>query len=492
MGRELQIRRRGRFRYSLSLAEQREDPSLSFNQWAELINSFTFQGLRYTTPGGAQEDVGTNFSGMARGAYRSNGVVFATILVRQSLFSEARFQFRRFQKGRPQNLFGGSELAPLENPGQARTTGDLLSEAIVYHDIGGNWFGTNRYGGIKSLRPDWMTFIAGSPESDASIWDPSTELLGYSYQPGGPGSGEEPIGFLPEEIAHFAMVKDPEARFRGMSWLTPIVREVMADKAFTDHKLNHLEHGATPNLVVKTTFEDLERMMPWVEKFREQHEGSHNAARTLFLGAGQDAVPVGTNLKDLDFKAVQGAGETRIAAAGGVPPVIIGLSEGLEAATYSNYALAMRRFADVTMRPLWRNFAASVSNLITVPSGAELWYDTRDIAALRQDELEAAEVRQRNAATIASYIINGWTPESARDAVLANDESLLEHTGLVSVQLQEPGSDTGGALPTLPGTPGEKPTAKKAPADNGRDHALDMLAELAFAGVGKDLDGDGD
>jgi hypothetical protein len=59
-------------------------------------------------------------------------------------------------------------------------------------------------------------------------------------------------------------------------------------------------------------------------------------------------------MKQIDFKVTQGHGETRIAAAAGVPPIIVGLSEGLEAATYSNYGQARRRFADVTMRPLWR------------------------------------------------------------------------------------------------------------------------------------------
>jgi hypothetical protein len=56
----------------------------------------------------------------------------------------------------------------------------------LHADLAGNWFGTNRYGGIKTLRPDWVTIIAGSPNSDATIWDPSVEVAGYAYQPGGP------------------------------------------------------------------------------------------------------------------------------------------------------------------------------------------------------------------------------------------------------------------------------------------------------------------
>ena len=38
--------------------------------------------------------------------------------------------------------------------------------------------------------------------------------------------------------------------------------------------------------------------------------------------AGADVTPVGSNLKDIDFKSVRGGGETRIAAAAQVPPII--------------------------------------------------------------------------------------------------------------------------------------------------------------------------
>jgi hypothetical protein len=68
---------------------------------------------------------------------------------------------------------------------------------------------------------------------------------------------------------------------------------------------------------------------------KENHAGADNAWKTLNLYPGADVTVVGANLKDIDFKNVRGGGETRIAAAAGVPPVIVGLSEGLAAATYS-------------------------------------------------------------------------------------------------------------------------------------------------------------
>jgi hypothetical protein len=82
----------------------------------------------------------------------------------------------------------------------------------------------------------------------------------------------------------------------------------------------------------------------------------------MFLGGGADAKVVGSDLKQIDFKVTQGHGETRIAAAAGSRRSSSGCPKGLDSATYSNYAQARRRFADMTMRPLWRNAAGSLGD----------------------------------------------------------------------------------------------------------------------------------
>jgi hypothetical protein len=464
VGRELVVQRKGRFRFGLAQAETRSDPGIAFQDWVDLVTSMTYQGVQYSMPSQAQEEIAANFGGFARAGYKGNAVVFACMALRMQTFSAPRFQFRRLNGGVFGDYFGTDALAPLETPGPGQTTADLLTRMILHADLGGNWFGTNRYGGIVTLQPNWMTIVAGSEKADASLWDPQTKVAGYMYQPGGPGSGEDPIVFLPEEIAHFAPLPDPEARFRGMSWLTPVIREIMADKAFTDHKLAFTEHGATPNMLVKFPVDDVAKYDHWIEKFREQHEGAHNALKTLFLGAGMDATPIGTNLQELDLRSVQGAGETRVAAAAGAPPVLVGLSEGLAAATYSNYGMARRRFGDMTMYPLWTNASGSLSPLISVPARSVLAIDPRHVAFLQEDQKDAAEIMQRKIAAIGSAIINGFDPDSAVQAVAANDETKLVHTGLVSVQLQEPGTSIppdgntngngSGALPTLPSKAG--------------------------------------
>ena len=90
---------------------------------------------------------------------------------------------------------------------------------------------------------------------------------------------------------------------------------------------------------------DRDAVQRWAEEMQDKYGGARNAYKTLNLYPGADPVVVGSNLKDIDFKNVRGGGETRIAAAAGVPPVIVGLSEGLAAATYSNYGQARRRLS---------------------------------------------------------------------------------------------------------------------------------------------------
>lgn len=439
-------------------APETRNASLTVSEYVQLLNTVAYQGNTYQL-GGRQEEIGGDFRSLAAGAYQRNGVVFACMLVRQLLFSEARFQFRRIRNGRPGDLFGTEELRPLEQPWPGATTGDLLTRMLQDHDLAGNAFVARRGDRLRRLRPDWVTIVLGSEDDpDGAAFDVDADVLGYMYHPGGRLSGREPVALLPFEVAHFATVPDPVAAYRGMSWLNPVVTEIMADKAATAHKLKFFENGATSNTFIALSPElKAAAFNEWVEIFREQHEGLENAYKTIILGGGADAKVIGLDFQQMEFKATQGAGETRIAAAAGVPPVIVGLSEGLQAATYSNYGQARRRFADGTMRPLWRSAAGSLAQIIRVPPDAMLWYDDRDIPFLQEDMRDAAEIQGQQASTIRQLIDAGYEADSVVDAVTNTDWSRLKHSGLFSVQLQPPGEGT----PPVDTSNGEPPPERK-------------------------------
>jgi phage portal protein BeeE len=248
------------------------------------------------------------------------------------------------------------------------------------------------------------------------------------------------VALLRDEVAHHAPMPDPLATYRGMSWLTPVVREIQNDQLMTTHKRKFFENGATPNMVIKgIEARSNEEFLKKVEMIEGSHSGVANAYRTLYMTPGADATVVGRDMKQLDFKVVQGAGETRIAAAAGVPPVIVGLSEGLQGSSLNagNYGQARRRFADGTMHPLWQNAAGSFEHLVPPPGPAQrLWYDSRDVPFLREDRDAAAKIQQAQAATMRLLVDGAWKPESVVAAVDAEDWGLLEHTGIPTVQVQ--------------------------------------------------------
>ena len=423
--------------------------------WETYQSFFTYNSQLYpfgvqTTMRGDKEEILPDFPGLSAQAYGANPVVFACTSLRMDVFSEARIQFQEIRKGRPGQLFGDQSLSLIEQPGGAnssQTTADLMARALQDVDLAGNWFGVRDGDRIRRLRPDWVTIVLGSRSaSDRSevnlAWD--AETIGYIYHPGGSLDPDKGRVFDVSEVAHFIDRPDPLALFRGMSWITPVIREVIADKQATSHKLKFFEQGATSNAVVKAP-DNMRREMfdEWVEKFTKGHEGVNNAYKTIYLGGGFDMNVVGANFQQMDFKIVQGAGETRIAAAARTHPVVVGLSEGLQGSSLNagNYQAARRSFADGTMRPLWRKFVGSLAQILPPPnSGARLWYDARDVAFLHEDAKDEADIRLVNAQTLAALVRDGWEPDAAVDYISSDDIASLAgaHSGLPSIQLQPP------------------------------------------------------
>jgi hypothetical protein len=210
----------------------------------------------------------------------------------------------------------------------------------------------------------------------------------------------------------------------------------------------------------------------FMKAINRNHTGPENAYKTLYLGGGADVTPLTIDFQALDFKKIQGAGETRIAAAARVSPVVIGLSEGMQGSSLNagNFKSARDAFADGTIRPLWRSFCASMQVLVKVPAASRLWFDDRDIAYLREDISDLAEIQAQEASTITKLIQDGYTPESIIEAVKKKDWALLKHTGLFSVQLQPPMPD-GPPEPKVVGPDG-KPVPGKTPAPKTNQGAL--------------------
>lgn len=421
--------------------------------WADhhpLSRYSPFSGGSYSN----REQIENDFEGYVRGAYKTSGPVFSCITARQFVFSEAVFKFKSVQDGK---LFGSPELALLETPWPGGTTGELLGRMEQDASLAGNsWWtvmdDTGRVGRsarngpgarMVHLRPDWVTMLVGTKTVTDDPNALGAKMLGISYRPGGPGSGNDSIIIPADDLAHYSPIPDPIARYRGVSWLTAVLPSVEGHKSAQKHKSSFYDNAAVPNMAIKfaeeTNQDDIDE---FVEKFKGSHQGKWQAYKTLFLMGGADVQTLSHDFRQLDFTNVIGKDESAIASAAGVPPSWVGFSEGLQGSALNsgNMAANRRRFADGTIRPLWRIAAASLAPLINVPTGAVLWWEEDGIAFLREDQTDRAEIMRVDMNSVDSAIKAGFEPDAAVNAVYTNDIRKLigQHTGLVSVQMQPP------------------------------------------------------
>ena len=425
---------------------------MSPDDWA---NMFTFNGNTYpigqwgtVQRGSKSESISNNFEQYVESAFKRSGIVFAAMIARHCIFAEARLVYQEIISGNPGDLLNKpTDLNVLDKPWPNGTTSELLMRAIQDADMAGNnYVVTEGVPGrlgyrLRRMRPDWVEILLSAPPDEAL----QSDVVAYIYKPGGDPDPDKweifPIDGSKGIVAHWSPIPDPTAQYRGMSPLTPVVREIMADKAATDHKARFFENAATPNLAVsfKETVTD-QQFAKFMQAMNESKHGVEHAYETLYLGGGADVTVIGSHIAQMDFKGTQGYGAEIICGALGIHPLIVGTSGGFSREPLSQESLTAAKdlLADRTLRPLWRSLCSAYAVLVPEYDNARLWFDDSDIAFLRQDQEQVAKIQNLESSTLSSYVLAGFTPESSKLAIKHNNIDLLEHTGLYSVQLQPP------------------------------------------------------
>jgi phage portal protein BeeE len=375
----------------------------------------------YATPD--REPVLPQLAAFAQQANAGNSPVFSAILVRMMLLSEGRFIY---QAKADKHLYGNTSLQVLEKPWPDGTSGELIARMEQDASLAGNSYTWSPPGEdhLVRLRPDWTTIVSELVDVPGGGW--FRRKIGYWCEP--PKSlFSKRGGFMApaEEVAHWHPIPDPQADFRGMSWLTPVIRDIQGDEGMAQYKIRYLTNNATPNVIIKYA----QKLQPGTvdairERVHARYGGPDNAGGTLILDQGADLTLVGNSLSQMDFANVDQAGIERILAPSGVPAMLIGL-ESIKGAGKS-YEDVIRRFADLTLRPEWRSLCAALEPLTEVPAGARLWIDTGDIAALQEGEQVRAQVTLIRAQAALALTQAGATLESAVAAIEAGDMSQLE------------------------------------------------------------------
>ena len=396
---------------------------------------------------GSTERILQTFRSYSVFGFGSNAAVFACGTVRIQLLAQAEFKWQNKSTGQ---LFGSPELSILEQPWANGTTSDLIANMEQHNFIAGNAFVRRAGDSLVIMRPDWVDilsvqFIDGYDGN--GVAKARSEVLGYLYSEGGYGVGE-PVFYDVDEVAHWSPMPDPMSKWRGMSVMTPVLREINADVSMTQHRQTFFDQAGTPNLILKYAQKLQPQTLEGIrDRWRARFGGPAGAGSTVVLDEGGDLTVVGSTFESMRFGELQAAGEARIAAAAGVPAIVAGLQAGLDASTYSNYAMAMKAFGNGTASYLWRSLCAALSKLVNVPPGARLWYDTTNIPALREDTKDRADAMAVLAGAASTLLTAGYEADSIIVALNSGDLSQLKHTGLISVQLYKAAAKDASALP---------------------------------------------
>jgi HK97 family phage portal protein len=387
----------------------------------------------------------------AQQGYAGDAMVFGCILERIKLFSQARFTWRDRRDGR---TFTTVDLGPLQEPWPGGSTAELLARMEQDVSLAGNAFVRRAGDRLERLRPDLVTIISkltpdGTVDEVTGLPRKVREVIGYAYSPAMFDKDRQTELYDVSEVAHWSPIPDPVSGFRGMSWITPVVREVDTDVGLSKYLLKHLDNNATPNFALqykrKLQSLDVDEIR---SRFKAKFSGPDNAGEVVILDDGADIKAIGSTMTDLGYNELQAAGALRIAFAAGVPTELLPGMATQRTPQDTVYAEAIKHFANSTMVHNWQSACAALSNIVDVPAGADLWYDLRGIAALQPGEIDKATTMTAQMANVSTGIASGFDPDAVIRAVAAGDLTLLvgAHSGLVSVQMQ----DIHGAPSTTP------------------------------------------
>ena len=451
--------------------------------WEGMASGAAVLTTTYGSPD--REGILPQWSVWAQSANASSAVVFSALLIRMSLFSEMTFQF---QAKDDKHLFGNTALAVLEEPfGPGSITRDLLVRMEQDTSLTGNsytWTAPGE-GRLVRLRPDWTTIVSELVQVPGG--GEYRRVIGYWVEkPKSVLDKGRGVMYPAEEVVHWAPTPDPQADFRGMSWLTPVMRDVQGDDGMTQYKIKYLENAASPNMLIRYT----QKLNPGTvdsvrERMRARYSGPGNAFKTLVLDQGADATIIGNSLSQMDFSNVMSAGTERILAASEVPPVLVGL-EPLRGAG-RGYQESMQKLANVWARPRWRSVCGALEALVDIPAGNRLWFDTSDIAALQDGEMEKGQTALVKSQGLLALRQAGYTRDSAVSFINSGDVSVLQMDPLAAApsmqgagQHQLPQQQPGATASPLPsGTLPRLALPSTSPGDGGNNTRPGPVASSA-------------
>lgn len=345
---------------------------------------------------------------LAAKAYGSNAILYSCMrLLCQSVAEPPLVASTESSDGELVPLPKTHPLAMLlRRPNELMTEYEMLELIELHTGLAGAsyWWKQRTNGGridaLWPLRPD-RVLPAWQPNLNAP--EGERVIRGWWYLP--PGEGR-PVLLPRSEVIAFSN-PDPSGETGGIvesrGWVQVLADEIASDNAATGLVGALLKNYAQPSMLIKTKARitdkaEAERLK---RNWMAQMGGSH-AGEPALLDSDTEIEKLSFNLQELEFPDVRATAETRVAAAAGVPAMLVGLKAGMDRAIQSNVDQFREFFVDTTLSNKWRRYSDQFSNDLAPEYGPNIVirFDTSKVKAL-------AGQRQREAQPIKDAFAEG-------------------------------------------------------------------------------------
>ncbi len=300
----------------------------------------------------------------------------------------------RFRNGNTRPIPEHPLPALIDNPNPYYDGDDLWQATATDYSIDGNafWYkarGSNGVGSVRELYhlPYWQVKPRADNEHEEISW--------YEYRVDG-----ESIRLERSEIVHFRFGKDPYRRGRGISRLTPLLREIFTDSQAASYTAGLLHNMGVPGVLLQPKALKDDSISVVVDpESREQLESlwgeftGDNVGRPLIPSVPLEVVPLALNPAEMNLGELMTVPVTRVCSALRLHPAIVNLGQGASPSAFDNggqHAEARRAGYQDCILPMQKSFARTLERQLLPDFDTAgrmcLEWDYSQVEALAEDQ----------------------------------------------------------------------------------------------------------
>lgn len=358
-----------------------------------------FDGLGLSSPSGLLVHGPGSAAMLGQGGARMNSAVFAVLASIVRAYGEPTLRVWRgpfgdmdnaeMVEGHPADALLQDSVNPWMDADSFRAAvrWGLLTDGNYYSIIvrgGGGTIQTNTDGPLAYLWPTPPHMMRPARRKGAPA-----PITHYDYDIGKGRPMEVPI----ENVVHWRELPDPSSPMMGIGALRQVVSEIMTDSEAEQFIYYILRNSGVPGLVFSPPAGGQPFSTTVLESIKDSvraRTSGRNRGDVFVTPQPAEISQFQWDATGFDLSHIWSHTESRIASVLGWPAVLVGLSAGLDAATYNNTKSLREHATETVLKPAWIRDAqpwnTKLRDLIGLRPDEWVGFDWTGVSALQEDQ----------------------------------------------------------------------------------------------------------